>query len=91
MMVPFFVGLLLGAIATAGSTPSHLRVRQVKVNGRAYRVLSHGAGAYEVFRDDIPTVFLMLNQQGETATSSPSPELEALRTDMRQFPRRLFG
>ena len=90
-MLQLLLGILLGAIATSGSTPNHLRVRRAVVDGRAYRIVSRGPGTYEVFREGAPAVFVMLNQDGELATSTPSAELEELSFDMRQFPSRLFS
>lgn len=81
-------GLLFGRLSAG--TRNDLRIRLAKVDGRLYRVAKRGRGAYEVFRDDNPAIFLMLNQTGETASSSPGPELEQLRADMRKFPATLF-
>jgi hypothetical protein len=91
MPLIFLTGLFFGLLFGGSSLPNELRIRRAKVEGRSYRVSKRGGGAYEVFREDLPTVFVMLNQTGETAASAAGPELEQLRADMRKFPSNLFS
>jgi hypothetical protein len=99
-MFLFWVGALLGAIWASGSTPDHLRVRRAVVDGRGYRVVSHGPGMLEVFSELQPSTFVLMALEAErakdrvfnvVASGGRLEDVELLREDLLRFPRKLFA
>lgn len=91
-MIGFWIGAIVGAMWAAGmGPPSHLRIRRAVVDGRGYRVLSHGPGMYEVFSEAEPDAFVLISQSGELAAGGRGPTVEIMRDDMARFPPKLFA